>query len=191
MRTAAPIWRSPFGSDNVSVFLGDGRGLFGEAANFRVGQSPRAVAAGDFNGDRRADLVVVNHLSDDLSLLAGDGRGGFMTAVPLAVGSGPVAVLLADFDRDGRADLATANAKPALSLSSRATVGAVYTRARPRRRPRAFLRRRRRLDADGRTDLAAANSGSHTISSSRVTGAVASRRRLTMRRDRFHRRRRG
>ena len=39
------------------------------------GQEPDAVAAGDMNGERRADLVATNYLSNDVSvLLSGRGR---------------------------------------------------------------------------------------------------------------------
>jgi VCBS repeat protein len=39
-----------FGSNNVSILLGNGTGLFGTpATNFPVGTQPQSLAVGDFN----------------------------------------------------------------------------------------------------------------------------------------------
>src|SRR2546423_5490 len=84
------------GSDNVSVYLGDGKGGFSDAINFAVGSSPRAVAVGDFNSDGHADIVVTNYGANSVSLLAGDGQGRFTSVATLPVGTSPVAVALAD-----------------------------------------------------------------------------------------------
>src|SRR5258708_9855075 len=39
------------GSDNISVFQGDGKGNFGEPTNVDTGLSPSAVVVADFNSD--------------------------------------------------------------------------------------------------------------------------------------------
>src|SRR5215510_8638865 len=49
-----------FGSNSVSVLLGNGDGTFQEAVNFGAGIFPVSVAVGDFNGDGRPDLAVAN-----------------------------------------------------------------------------------------------------------------------------------
>ena len=49
-----------FGSNNVSILLGNGSGGFGGPTNFAVGDNPLSVAVGDFNGDSRPDLAVAN-----------------------------------------------------------------------------------------------------------------------------------
>jgi hypothetical protein len=41
------------GSDNLSIFLGDGHGKFSISASVGVGKDPRALAPGDINADRR------------------------------------------------------------------------------------------------------------------------------------------
>ena len=43
------------------------RVFFSPATNFTVGQSPRSVAVGDFNGDGRLDLAVANLLSHNVN----------------------------------------------------------------------------------------------------------------------------
>jgi hypothetical protein len=42
------------------MLLGTGTGSFGAATNFNVGELPRSVAAGDFNGDGTLDLAVAS-----------------------------------------------------------------------------------------------------------------------------------
>ncbi len=98
-----------YGSDNVSVLLGNGDGAFQAAVDYSAGSDPRSVAIGDFNGDGRTDLAVANYSSNDASVLLGNGDGTFQTAVNYTAGSGPWSVAVADFNGDGRADLAVAN----------------------------------------------------------------------------------
>src|SRR5262249_18502369 len=55
----------------VSVLLGDGKGTFflPDGGEVGVGSSPSFAAAGDFNGDGTADLIVANASSNNLTLL--------------------------------------------------------------------------------------------------------------------------
>ena len=55
--------------NNVSVFLGNGAGIFQTAVNYAAGNLPYAVIAGDFNKDGRPDLAVANNGSDNASIL--------------------------------------------------------------------------------------------------------------------------
>jgi len=101
------------GSTNVSILLGDGHGGFSPAAGspVTVGNSPYAVAIGDFNGDGIADLAVANWGSNDVTILLGNGSGGF-SAVGSSITTGgtrPYAITVGDFNGDGIADLAVAN----------------------------------------------------------------------------------
>ena len=49
-----------FGSNNVSVLLGDGNGTFGAKTDFATGTAPSSVAIGDFDRDGDLDLAVTN-----------------------------------------------------------------------------------------------------------------------------------
>jgi hypothetical protein len=56
-------------SSNLSVLLGDGKGGFAAAVSFKAGNNPQSVVAGDFNGDRKIDLVYSNAGSSSVSVL--------------------------------------------------------------------------------------------------------------------------
>ena len=77
--------------------------------NFAVGHGPETVAMGDFNGDGKTDLAVVNYTDGTVSVLLGNGDGTFKPQVTYASGLTPVAVVVGDFNGDGKLDLAVAN----------------------------------------------------------------------------------
>jgi hypothetical protein len=60
-----------WGSNSVSVLLGNGNGTFQAAKNFGVGIGPESVAVADVNGDGRPDRVVANEVSAPASATAG------------------------------------------------------------------------------------------------------------------------
>jgi hypothetical protein len=69
---------------------------------------PGDLAAADFNGDGRLDLVVSNWGTLDLGMLLGNGDGTFQPEVdhPLAEdGSAPAGLVTADLNLDGKPDL--------------------------------------------------------------------------------------
>jgi len=100
-----------FGSDIVSVYLGNGDGTFGSPRDFAVGSGPLSVVVGDFDGDGSPDLVVVNFQSSNVSVLLGNGDGTFQAARNIPVGGGPVCALVIDINGDGVQDLAVANSE--------------------------------------------------------------------------------
>jgi hypothetical protein len=73
-----------------------------------VGDTPQAVAVGDFNNADQQDLVVANR-TGYVSILLGDGAGHFSSPTSFPVGSTPYSVAVADFDGDGNQDLVAAN----------------------------------------------------------------------------------
>ena len=97
---------------SVSILLGNGDGTFRPPLTFTAGIGPSAVAAGDFNGDGKLDIVIVNYGyaggGDTISVLLGNGDGTFQPEVDFTVGYGPDSVAVADFNGDGKLDLAVA-----------------------------------------------------------------------------------
>src|SRR5579863_2592676 len=77
------------------------------APQYTIGDSPQAMAGGDFNGDGKPDLVAI--YSSMVSVLLGDGDGTFQPHVDYATGSFPHSLVVGDFNRDGHADIVTSS----------------------------------------------------------------------------------
>ena len=79
---------------------------FSAASAYAVGNNPLTVVVGDFNGDGKLDLAVLNTASNNVSILLGNGDGTFQTAKNFPCGSSPTGILSGDFNGDGKLDLA-------------------------------------------------------------------------------------
>lgn len=155
------------GSNNVSIQLGNGDGLFHAAspATVTVSTSPRSITGGDFNGDSNIDLAVANYGTNKLTILSGNGQGGFANMAEITTGTQPTKVISADINNDNVLDLITANSG-SNSLSVFAGNGAggftsvatLTTATQPRSVAAADI------TGDGNIDLISANYGSNNIS---------------------------
>ena len=99
-----PLENNTYTGGDVSVLLGKGDGTFRASVTYNAGIGPSSVSVGDFNGDGRSDLFVVNKAG--VSVLLGVGDGTFQSAVNFGAGSEPASAAVADFNRDGKPDLA-------------------------------------------------------------------------------------
>ena len=120
-------------SGDVTVLLNDPAHTFSQSLRFRAstgfyGLSTTSagpavssfaqtvsLVAGDFTGDGRDDVVVVNQATHSFTVLAADGAGGFAnpalalttsTSDGLNINDRPGAIVAGDFNRDGNLDLA-------------------------------------------------------------------------------------
>ena len=102
---------TPFGTSGtvLDVALGNGDGTFQAPVSYTVGTNPEVMVVGDFNGDGKPDIAVVNNSSNTVSILLGNGDATFQAAVSYPVGSNPESISLGDFNGDGLPDLAVAN----------------------------------------------------------------------------------
>ena len=90
--------------------LGNGDGTFQPAQRFSVGAAEsESLAAGDFNGDGKIDLVVANAGTNNISVLLGNGDGTFQAARTFPVGNRLEFVAVGDFNGDGKLDVAVAS----------------------------------------------------------------------------------
>lgn len=83
---------------------------FASRLDVSVGESPTAVAAGDFNRDGKSDLVVADHGSADVSVLLAVGDGTFERGETVVIEDAvPSALAVALVDGDRRPDLIVAS----------------------------------------------------------------------------------
>jgi hypothetical protein len=147
----------------VTVLLGDGRGGFAPAPGSPITVDsrphPHGLAAADFNGDGKLDLVVESWQIDRVELLFGDGQGRFASPGPqFPTGRMPYQrVRSGDLNGDRRADVITTNTNGSsvtVLLGSRSdrlepAPGSPFAVA-----PSPFVSASGDVNGDGRRDLA-------------------------------------
>ena len=77
---------------------------FTAPVSFPVGTNPAGIAVGDFNGDAKDDMAVVN-TGVSVSVLMSNGDGAFQPKVDYPVGLGAVDATAGDLNGDGKLDL--------------------------------------------------------------------------------------
>lgn len=95
--------------DYVSIFIGNGDGTFAPPMNYALGEVPRTVSIGDFNGDGNLDLAIPNYYAHSISILMGRGDGTFNVRVDYVTGSYPLTALIGDFNSDSILDIVVPN----------------------------------------------------------------------------------
>ena len=93
---------------SVSIAYGS-TGGFNTDERFLVGELPRAVVPGDFNGDGTPDLAVANLTSESVTILSGAGDGRFSFERTLQLDDIPRALAVGDVNGDNNPDIAVTN----------------------------------------------------------------------------------
>ena len=58
-----------YGSNTISILLGNGDGSFQKPLDWVVGTGPLSIGVGDFSGDGKPDLAVANNGASSVSIL--------------------------------------------------------------------------------------------------------------------------
>ncbi|MBV9304234.1 MAG: VCBS repeat-containing protein [Acidobacteriaceae bacterium] len=89
------------------IFLGHGDGTFGSGSKLStVSFIPLHLAAADFNGDGKADLLIGSCCGlATTSILFGNGNGTFQSEQIMQVAESPSGIQVADLNGDGRPDI--------------------------------------------------------------------------------------
>ncbi len=117
----------------VSVLLGNGDGTFQALVDYPTGLSASSVAAADFDGDGKLDLVVANAGDGTVSVLLGNGDGTFKASMNYASGPWYSAVAVGDVNNDEAPDVAvlTQGNAIAILLNIRGTVASLKSSVNP------------------------------------------------------------
>lgn len=138
---------------------------------------PTSVAIGDFDGDGKPELAVVNSYNNTVSILKNISKAGtldstsFAPPIDFTTGLGPTSVAISDIDGDGKPDLIISNfnAKSISILQNKATLNIIDSTSFAAKvdftvgnGPNALTIGD--LNSDGKPDILVANQGANTIS---------------------------
>jgi trimeric autotransporter adhesin len=149
----------------VELLLGNGDGTFNLAtASPATGNTPTAIASGDFNGDGNLDLAIANGNSNTATILLGNGNGTFTAAASPATGNSPSSLAVGDFNGDGKLDLAVTNATDnTVTMLLGNGDGTFKAAASPVTGNRPSAIAAGDFKGNGKVDLAVANAAGNTI----------------------------
>jgi hypothetical protein len=165
-----------FDEGNSEVLLGRGDGTFTIVnGNFGIGNgtsTSNSIAAADFNGDGKLDLVQTCASDDDqpcnyLLIQFGNGDGTFMQPPAVFIAfefSGSQSMAVGDFNGDGKPDLAVTNSGAnGVSVFLNGENGLSAVAASPATGDSPTSIAAADFNGDGKLDLAVANSGSNNV----------------------------
>jgi len=105
-------------NNDVSVLMGNGDGTFRPAVDYGIGNNLQFIVAGDFTGDGKLDLAVLDDNGSNgqsqasIDVLLNTGNGAFQNPASSVTVSAPISLVAADLTGNGRTDLVSSDASP-------------------------------------------------------------------------------
>ena len=98
-----------YGASSISMFQGNGVGVFSNHVETTVGPQPIGIVASDFNGDGNPDVAVADSLSNKISVLLGNSNGTFEGKVDFPTQGYPYGLATGDLRKLEKLDLVVSN----------------------------------------------------------------------------------
>ncbi len=96
-----------FGQSSLAILYGNGDETLNPPKYYDLPQNATNIAAGDLNGDGKADLVIASETS--MVVLLGNGDGTFQNENTYGPVNNPYDIAIADFNNDGTPDISVNN----------------------------------------------------------------------------------
>ena len=95
----------------MDILIGNGNGTFAKQLNrgIQLRAAPFVLSHGDFNNDRRSEIVVAYDSSDDIDILSAFDDGSFTNIFTTMTGRLPTSIAVGDFNNDARLDIVVTN----------------------------------------------------------------------------------
>ena len=103
-------------SEDASILLNDGRGIFREAGTYGTGQEPCFVIACDIDSDGGDDLVIANQSSRTMSTYFCRGNGTFTRRLDYPIEYMPYSIAMCDIYGNGDLDAVVAGMGNSISV---------------------------------------------------------------------------
>ncbi|WP_020470431.1 FG-GAP repeat domain-containing protein [Zavarzinella formosa] len=106
---AVPTFFGVGGNSALAILINGLAGKFTQKVEYATDSKPTGSLVGDWNGDNKADIALVNNFADNLFVFGGTGVGTFGAPTKYVVGDRPTWLASADFNGDGKPDMAVVN----------------------------------------------------------------------------------
>ncbi|CAF5160426.1 unnamed protein product, partial [Rotaria sp. Silwood1] len=99
------------GTKHADLMLGNGNGKFTIQTSYEIGfdSPPFVMASGDFNNDKRSEIMIANGGSNHVDIFVAYNHGSFEKQIRYSAGSDSESVVVGDFNSDTRLDIVVAN----------------------------------------------------------------------------------